>query len=316
MIAWAMARDADNEFQRLLQLARDSAHALHEAGIAPRSPTSSLHGWLAIERLDFTDVTHADGDRSNPQWEAVHFEQIWLTVDGHLRNARRERTALVDAAAGAAVAVESDVTRAGTVIAAPTDIGARWDGPYEATSRSIDRVERTIQDKPHGPREDAAMRIANALHRSTAELLERRRPDSAAPASPDPVATRARSFTRMYVAGALMIALIGWVFADFNAAFSLLLWSTPLLLLMFAAVTAYVGFSRFGGAIGFALIVGTLTSLFVLWAGYVVVVDLWFYDDPRPCAAFVEGLPGGAEFCAPRRTGAEQWDPPLWHFAD
>ena len=207
------------------------------------------------------------------------------------------------------------MTRAGTVIRAPADIGARWDGAYGATSRWLDDdVERTVQDTPDGPREIAATRIAEALRRSTAELLERRRPDIAAPVSAVAVARRTR--TRAYVGSALMIALMGWALADFNGAFSLVLWFAPLLMLLFTAVTAYVGFSRFGGALGFAFLAGTVTMLLVLWAGYVVVVDLWFYDDPRPCAAFVERLPGGAEFCTPRRTGAQQWDPPLWHFAD
>jgi len=175
MITWAMEPEPDGEFQRLLELARDSAGALLEAGVAPRSPVPSLRGWLAVERLAHTDVTHAAGADSEPQSEEVHLDQIWLTDDGRLQNARRVRAAPIDrtaSAAGAGPAAQSDATQAGAVIASRRDIGARWDGPYGGTSRWSDSVERTVQDTPAGPREDPATRIAAALERTTAELLD------------------------------------------------------------------------------------------------------------------------------------------------
>jgi hypothetical protein len=309
-----MAPEPENDFQKLLELARESAQALRDAGVAPQSPVSALRGWLAIERLDFTDVTHAAGDGSGPQFETLHFEQIWLTVDGRLQNARRERAAQLGS--GGERYPDSGSTRAGAVIASPDDLGARWDGAYGSTSRWIDRVERSVQDVPSGPREDSAARTAAAQRRTTAELLERRGRDVAAPGTTEPAASRARDVKGLsvsgYAAAGLAAALIVWILSDFERAFTTLLWATPLLLLAFAAATIYVGFSRFGPH-GFAVIIGTAVSVVLLWVGYVVTVDLWLYDNPRACS-FVERLPKGQEFCAPKDTGAEQWDPPLWHF--
>ena len=88
------------------------------------------------------------------------------------------------------------------------------------------------------------------------------------------------------------------------------------MLLAFGAATLYFVFSQFGGLNALGFLASMVLFMLIAWGGYVFTVDLWFWDNPSPCAAFVERLPGGTEFCTPRQTGAEQWDPPLWHFGN
>ena len=278
----------------MIDAARASARTLAEAGVEPESPAHLLSGWLVLQRLDRTEIAEPDASGAVRQ-ERSYYEQIWLTPAGELRCASRCHAVL--RAPDGTVYPDTDRTDAGAEITAPQDIAdARWEG---------------------------ATRITAALDAMTPWLLERRR-DAGAPASTrlGGLEAMVRSGVRPEISGTaravawglliLTLAWPLWAIADFTAAFSTLLWATPLVLLVMALVSVYVGFMHFG-AVGFGVLAGVAVFLVISWIAFAVTADVYLYGG-GPCPGIVEALPKGVEFCAADHSRRANWLPPLFHF--
>jgi len=209
----------DHDFSRLIGLASASSRALRAAGVPPESP--ALPGWLVLQRLDRTEIAHASASNDRPRREETFYEQIWLTVDGELRQARRthiqQRGGGADGPSGGVVP-DSDATRPGAVIATFEDVsGSRWDGAYGPSSQRDGSIETIVHDEPCGPRENPATRIERALERMTAWLIEGADPPAA-------VTARTGLATVLAMSVGMVVGLVVVLAGTAVAAFMLYAW--------------------------------------------------------------------------------------------
>lgn len=338
---------ADGEFRRLLELARTSAQALRGAGVPPDRPAPSLAGWLAIERLDSTETIFAPKKGGKPRRETTTYVQIWLTTDGGLCSALRTHGEychwIGDQPTGDNIP-DSDSIEPRESIVSPGDISFRWDGYYGPSVQTRNRANETIvQGKPFGPRENPSTRIAAALAAATASRISLHRP-----ASPEarPVSAveakvggaerkpgagpalaplgRAEPSKRTWgdmlhplpVVGALGLALaaVWWSINHPADAIGMLLWVTPILIVLAAIGLIVVCFSD-GFVAGLGGILGAFVAAFVLWLCYSGCVGIWktVAHTSRHCPPVVGSLPAGKPLCD---AGNHQpWGPPLFHFS-